>query len=91
MLSLRESPRELQSGEFLTLSERLGIDSGCAIDCRTELSFSLAHERCGACTVKEKCREVLVESDTPLYSIARFCPNTEVLVDLLFRQTTASG
>lgn len=91
MLSLHEPPRELQSGEFLALSQQIGIDPGCAIDCRTELIFSLAHERCGACTAREKCREVLAESDTPLYSIALFCPNTEVLVDLLFRQTTASG
>ena len=91
MLPLPDLPGELLSGEFLTLSEKIGIDPCCAIDSRTELSFSLAHERCGQCTAKEKCREVRARSDASLYSIAQFCPNTEVLVDLLFRQTTASG
>jgi hypothetical protein len=87
MLPLQESQR----GEFLALSEKFGIDPGCSIDSRTELSYALAHDRCGECTAKEKCRAVLAQSHTPLYSVALFCPNTEVLVDLLFRQTTASG
>lgn len=84
-------PQASQRGEFLALSEMLGIDPGCSIDSRTELSYALAHGRCDECTAKEKCRAVLARSDAPLYSIALFCPNTEVLVDLLFRQTTASG
>ena len=91
MLPLQELPGDLLGGEFVTLSEKIGIDPGCAIDSRTELSFALAHDRCGQCTAKKKCRKVMARSDAPLYSIALFCPNTEVLVDLLFRQTTASG
>jgi hypothetical protein len=83
--------RELQRDEFLTLTEKMGIDPGCSIDSRTELSYALAHDRCGECTAKDKCRAVLARSETPLYSVAVFCPNTEVLVDLLFRQTTACG
>ncbi len=83
--------QELQRGEFLTLTEKMGIDPCCSIDSRTELSYALAHGRCGECTAKDKCRAVLAGSQTPLYSVALFCPNTDVLVDLLFRQTAASG
>jgi hypothetical protein len=83
--------RELQRGEFLTLTEKMGIDPGCSIDSRTELSYALAHDKCGECTAKDKCRAMLAGSATPLYSVARFCPNTDVLVDLLFRQTTGCG
>ena len=81
-------PSNYQSNtlEFVSVASRAGIDLGAMIDPRTELSFAVACRICRACTSKEKCRRTLRESNTPLSSVASFCPCADVLVELMHRQ-----
>jgi hypothetical protein len=78
--------RRSADAEFLALAEEVGIDPGAWVDPRTELSFAMARRDCGKCTSKEKCRQTLCRRVVKLGEIAAFCPNAEVLVDLLRRQ-----
>ncbi len=75
--------------EFLILSDRLGIDPGVMVHPRTELSFALARRRCGNCTAEEKCRTALCQPEVALSAVAPFCPNVDLLVELLCRQPGA--
>ena len=74
------------AAEFLALAEELGIDLGAMVDPRTELSFAMARRDCANCASKERCRQALSRRVVILSEIAPFCPNAEVLVDLLRRQ-----
>ena len=78
--------RPSADAEFLALAEELGIDPGAMVDPRTELSFAMARRDCGKCASKERCRQALCRRILKLNEIAPFCPNAEVLVDLLRRQ-----
>ena len=72
--------------EFLALVENLGIDLDAMVDPRTEMIFAMARRRCSVCTSKERCRQALRQRVVTLSEVARFCPSTDVFVDLLRRQ-----
>jgi Family of unknown function (DUF6455) len=82
----RVTRRHRADAEFLALAEQLGIDSGAMVHPGTELIFAMARRDCGKCTSKEKCRQALDRRPVRLSQIAPFCPNAEVIVDLLRRQ-----
>jgi hypothetical protein len=72
--------------EFVSVASRAGLDLSAMVDPRTELSFAVACRICGTCTVKEKCRRALRESNAPLSAVTSFCPCADVLVELMHRQ-----
>ena len=72
--------------EFVSVASRAGLDLSAMVDPRTELSFAVACRICGTCTVKEKCRRALRESNAPLSTVTSFCPCADVLVELMHRQ-----
>jgi hypothetical protein len=72
--------------ELLMLCEKQGIDPSVAIDPRTELIFAIASRNCAKCPAKDKCRQVLCRPVVALSSVAPFCPNIDLLVDLRCRQ-----
>jgi hypothetical protein len=76
--------------EFVSLASRAGIDLGAMVDPRTELSFAVGCRICSTCTLKEKCRRALRQSNAPLSAVASFCPCADVLVELMFWQPSAS-
>jgi len=78
--------RRSGEAEFLAVAEGLGIEPSSMVDPRTEMSFAVARRRCGKCTSKEKCRQTLGKGLVRLSEVARFCPATDVFVDLLRRQ-----
>jgi len=59
------------------------LDVGCGTG---SLSFAMARRDCANCASKERCRQALSRRVVILSEIAPFCPNAEVLVDLLRRQ-----
>jgi hypothetical protein len=75
--------------EFVSLASRAGIDLGAMVDPRTELSFAVGCRICSTCTLKEKCRRALRQSNAPLSAVASFCPCADVLVELMFCQPSA--
>jgi hypothetical protein len=78
-----------RSCEFLMLAERLGIDPGAMVNPGTELSFALARGRCGDCPARAQCRAALAQPDLTLSALAPFCPNVDVLVELISREPHA--
>jgi hypothetical protein len=82
----RLTHRHEADAEFLALAEQLGIDSSVMVHPSTELIFAMARRDCGKCLSKEECRQALSRRPVRLSQIAPFCPNAEVIVDLLRRQ-----
>jgi hypothetical protein len=72
--------------EFVSLASRAGIDLSAMVDPRTELSFAVGCRICSTCTLKEKCRRALRQSNAPLSAVGSFCPCTDVLVELMYWQ-----
>jgi len=72
--------------EFMSLASRAGIDLSAMVDPRTELSFAVGCRICSTCTLKEKCRRALRQSNAPLSAVASFCPCADVLVELMYWQ-----
>jgi hypothetical protein len=74
------------AGEFRILSGRFGIDPSVMVDPRTELSFAVARRRCSNCAAKQICRIAMRRPHLHLRAVAAFCPNADVLVELMGRQ-----
>ena len=68
---------EFGEAEFHTLSERLGIDPGTAVDPRLGFVVDAARSVCRACEAKAQCRLALGLDGLALNDVAPFCPNVE--------------
>jgi Family of unknown function (DUF6455) len=62
---------------------RLGIDAGFAVVPRFGLTFSCALRTCRACTAGEACTEWLAKGPDALFGPPKFCPNVNLLWELL--------
>jgi len=73
---------EFGDAEFHTLTERLGIDPGAAVDPRFGFVVDAARSTCRACETKEQCRLALGLPELALADVAPFCPNVERVTHL---------
>jgi hypothetical protein len=80
--------RQPSEAEFHALADRLGIDPGCSVDPRTELTYAMGRRACSTCTSKDRCRLALRRSPFTLNEFASFCPTMEMLLDLLHGHPT---
>jgi hypothetical protein len=65
------------------MMERLGIDGGCCVVPRFSLLFSCALRNCGSCTSRGACTEWLAKDHDDLFAPPKFCPNVDLLWELL--------
>ena len=68
---------EFGEQEFHTLTERLGIDAGVAVDPRLGFVVAAARSACRGCESKAQCRLALGLRELALGDVAPFCPNVE--------------
>jgi hypothetical protein len=65
---------------------RLRIDANGGVVPRLTLRYTTAFQRCKACPSKKICRDWLDHSSVAVSLVPRFCPNTDILVELQFDQ-----
>ena len=80
-MSAKQTP-EFGEAEFHTLTERLGIDPGLAVDPRLGFVVDAARSACRACDAKAQCRLTLGLQEVALTDVAAFCPNVERITHL---------
>jgi hypothetical protein len=68
---------------MVAMLQRLGIDLGACVHPRTDFWLACARRNCRACEAKEECRAALTAAPPAPVIFARFCPNAEILQDLL--------
>jgi Family of unknown function (DUF6455) len=65
------------------MMERLGIDPGFRVVPRFGLLFACALRTCGSCAARKACADWTAQDHDPLVAPPRFCPNADLLSELL--------
>jgi uncharacterized protein DUF6455 len=68
---------------IINMMERLGIDVGCCVVPWFNLIFCCALRNCGSCTARDACAEWLAKDRHDLFAPPKFCPNFDLLSELL--------
>jgi len=68
---------------LVKMLQRLDIDPAVCVHPRTDFWLACARRNCRTCQAKDECRGALAASPPAPVAFARFCPNAEILQDLL--------
>jgi hypothetical protein len=68
------------------MMQRIGIEPGGGVVPRMSLTYATALHRCEACRSKRACREWLDSMPASVAFAPRFCPNSDILFELLVDQ-----
>ena len=72
-----------QFGEFLRVTETLGLPRDACIDPRTEMLYAEGLDACAHCPCKPTCNVALDSGLMNFSTLASICPNTGLIVSLL--------
>ncbi len=82
--------RETETAYACRMMEALGIEPGGSVIPRLSLLYSAVFRRCQSCPSKKLCGEWL-DLDAPASLPPRFCPNSDALFELRYRQIADCG